>query len=250
MTRSGRDVPAPDRDDEQSSWVKSGTMCAVGLLALLIVCGGIVAVGQLRKPGGTGDAPVPPAAIAASAGAPVPVQDTGSTDSPAPVDVTWLRVGYGGLPFSAAAGPSAVTAGVPSGFQQSSNGAVIASMQILGRLSWSAQTRSAMRAVAEASTTPAAKAVESITYDPPGDPSVVPAVAGFQVVAYSPDQAVVNIALRFNGTLRVVPATMQWAGQDWKLAGAPGPLSQTNWALISDLTGYVLFSGQPTRAGE
>jgi hypothetical protein len=43
---------------------------------------------------------------------------------------------------------------------------------------------------------------------------------------------------------------MQWSGDDWKLAGAPGPLSQTSWAAVDDLTGYILFSGQPTKAGD
>jgi hypothetical protein len=79
---------------------------------------------------------------------------------------------------------------------------------------------------------------------------VIPSVAGFQVVTYSPAQAVVNLALRFNGTLRVVPATLQRVAGDWKLAGAPGPLADTRWAAVGDLTGYVLFSGQPTKEGD
>jgi hypothetical protein len=126
----------------------------------------------------------------------------------------------------------------------------MAAVQILGRLSWAAQTSTSMHAVAASCTTPAAQAVKALTYGPPSDPSLIPAVAGFQVVTYAPDQAVVNLAIRFNGVLRVVPATMQWVSGDWKLAGAPGPLTDTNWAAVDDLTGYVLFSGQPTKEGD
>ena len=114
------------------------------------------------------------------------------------------------LPFTATSGPTAIRAGVPSGFAHTQPGAVMASVQILGRLSWSAQTSASMHAVAASCTTPAAQAVKALTYGPPTDPSLIPAVAGFQVVTYAPDQAVVNLAIRFNGVLRVVPATMQW----------------------------------------
>lgn len=179
-----------------------------------------------------------------------PKQGTAAQVSPTPTQVTWLQVGLGALPFSVTAGPRTIRAGVPSGFVHTRAGTVMAAIQILGRLSWSAQTTASMHAVAAASTTPSAQAVQALTYGPPTDPSVIPAVAGFQVITYAPSQAVVNIAMRFNGALRVVPATMQWTGGDWKLAGAPGPLSETSWAAVDDLVGYVLFSGQPIREGD
>ena len=100
----------------------------------------------------------------------------------------------------------------------------MAAVQILGRLSWAAQTSTSMHAVATSCTTPAAQAVKALTYGPPSDPSLIPAVAGFQVVTYAPAQAVVNLAIRFNGVLRVVPATMQWVGgglEARRRAGAP-----------------------------
>jgi hypothetical protein len=258
----GRHGVADDRDDDgdgwwdgQSRWTKSRTVCAIGLVALLIVCGSIIAWGTATNRGraaATAQAATSlPAvgAVPADPGGPAS-SSTGSANSPAPANVTWLQVGLGGLPFSSSDGPSAIRAGVPSGFTHTQAGAVLASIQILGRLSWSAQTPASMRAVATGSTLPSAQAVASLTYGPPTDPSVIPAVAAFQVITYSADQAVINVALRFNGALRVVPATMQWSVGDWKLAGAPGPLSQTSWAEISDLTGYVLFSGQPTKVGD
>jgi hypothetical protein len=196
------------------------------------------------------------ATVPATGTVPTPAHSSGSgtPSSPTPTQVTWLQVGLGALPFSGTAGPAAIHAGVPSGFAHTQAGAVEASIQILGRLSWSAQTKASMQAVVSASTTPTAQAQAVLTYGPPTDPSVIPQVAGFQIVTYSSTQAVLNLALRFNGTLRVSPTTLQWIngarGGDWKLAGAPGPLSQTSWAAVEDLTGYILFSGQPTKAGD
>jgi hypothetical protein len=254
----GRNDPAPDRDDDDlddgdgsSRVVKTGTVCAVVLGALLLASVGIIVWSRTSADSPTHQA-APAASVPATGTVPAAPTSTSSATpvSPTPTQVTWLQVGIGGLPFSATAGPRAVRAGVPSGFAHTQAGSVMAAIQILGRLSWAAQTSTSMHAVATAATTPSAQAVKALTYGPPDDPSVIPAVAGFQIVTYSPTQAVVNLAMRFNGTLRVVPATMQWTGGDWKLAGAPGPLSDTSWAAVDDLTGYVLFSGQPTKEGD
>ncbi len=246
---------ARERDDwwqNQSKAAKSGSVCAVVLAALLLVCGGLWLF--IKPVTGTaaavtvtaGAAPVSPAAAPAPA---LPAGTSSLTTAPAttaPTDATWRKVGLGGLPFSASAGPRSVTAGVPSGFAQTPNGSVLAAEQILGRMSWAAETTTTMRAVADKMTTPTAQAAASLTYGPPTDPTVVPRLAGYQVIAYSDTQAVINIALSFNSTLREVPATMQWIGGDWRLAGAPGPLSQTNWAQLNNLENYVVFSGELT----
>jgi len=255
-----RNDSAPDRDDDGhdensgSRWTKAGTTCAVIFGAILLTSVGIIAWTRLSGDSPNNAAAAPPAAsVPATGQVPAPAGSASGTadpTSPIPTQVTWLQVGLGALPFSATAGPTTIRAGVPAGFAHTQPGAVQAAIQILGRLSWSAQTSASMHAVAASSTMPAAQAVASLTYGPPTDPSVIPQVAGFQVVTYAPTQAVVNIAMRFNGTLRVLPTTMQWSGDDWKLAGAPGPLSQTSWAAVDDLTGYILFSGQPTKAGD
>ena len=248
---------ADDRDgrddgDESSRLVKAGTVCAVLLGAMLLASVAIIVWSRTSSSSPTRPAAAPPASVPATGSVPAAPSANSATAavSPTPTQVTWLQVGLGGLPFSATSGPTAIHAGVPSGFAHTQPGAVMASVQILGRLSWAAQTSTSMHAVAVACTTPAAQAVKALTYGPPSDPSLIPAVAGFQVVTYAPDQAVVNLAIRFNGVLRVVPATMQWVSGDWKLAGAPGPLTDTNWAAVDDLTGYVLFSGQPTKEGD
>ena len=282
----GRNNPEPDCEDDGGSidgdgpsrWTKAGTVCAVIFGAIMLSSVGIIAwdktLGDDEPAQGNPPAlsalpsntlpsnTLPsstsvPARCRVTAQRPAKPCSTPGTDitGTTPASVTWLQVGYGALPFSGAAGPAAIRNGVPSGFAHTLAGAVQAAIQILGRLSWSAQTKASMQAVVTASTTPAAQAQVVLTYGPPSDPSVIPQVAGFQVVTYSSTQAVVNLALRFNGALRVSPATMQWVSSgtgagDWKLAGAPGPLSETNWAQVQDLTGYTLFSGQPTKAGD
>jgi hypothetical protein len=256
-----RNGSGPDRDDgyddyadaeSPSRLVKTGTICAVLLGAMLLASIGIIVWSRTSAHSPTHHTAGPVTSVPATGQVPAPPTST-ATDTPVlptPGQVTWLQVGLGALPFSGTAGPTAIHAGVPSGFAHTQPGSVMAAIQILGRLSWSAQTRASMHAVATTCTTPSAEAVKAVTYGPPSDPSVIPAVAGFQIVTYSPTQAVVNLALRFNGAVRVVPATMQWTGGDWKLAGAPGPLTDTSWADVGDLTGYVLFSGQPTKEGD
>ncbi len=262
--RSAADSDGPDDEPGPSRWTKAGTACAVIFGAILLSSIGIIA--SNRTGGDSTAAGREPAASVPAIGtvrAPPRPSTTDSAGSPTPAEVTWLQVGLGALPFSGTAGPARIRAGVPSGFAHTQAGAVQAAIQILGRLSWSAQTKASMQAVVTASTTPSAQAQVVLGYGPPTDPSVIPQVAGFQVVAYTDTQAIVNLALRFNGVLRVSPATMRWvapAGSfgggvaggagDWKLAGAPGPLGQTSWAALDDLTGYILFSGQPTKAGD
>ena len=251
----GRTGPAPDREDDErdepSRWSKSGTACAIALVTMLVVSGAIIGWSRLCSDSPARAQQPPTGPVPASGTVPTPVRSGApEPSSPTPTQVTWLQVGLGALPFSATAGPATIRAGVPAGFAHTQAGSVEAAIQILGRLSWSAQTTTSMQAVVTAATTPAAQAHVVVGYGPPTDPSVIPQVAGFQIVTYDANQAVVNLALRFNGALRVSPATLQWVDGDWKLAGAPGPLSQTNWAAIEDLTGYILFSGQPTKAGD
>lgn len=238
--------------------MKAGTVCAIGLGATVLACTVIVVTGRHHDDSAPPPASYPTAQINATApditaaatsgatGATIPPAGSGGT---APADVTWQQVGLGALPFSTSAGPRTVTGGVPSGFTDDQSGALLAASQILGRLSWAATTPAEMRAVADAMTTPAAQARPALTYGPPTDPALVPQLAGYQILTYSPDAAVINLALRFHATLRVVPAALSWVGGDWRLTGAPGPLAQTSWAAVDDLTGYVLFSGQPTTTG-
>jgi hypothetical protein len=287
LTTRSRDNDADDLDQgaenaetASSRWVKAGTVCAIGLGATLLACTVIVVTGHHRHDTSTPPAPAyptttidpaigsevnsgspqpgttDPAASTGAAGTESTGTESAGTGSAGtgsagviPADVTWQQVGLGALPFSASAGPRQVTGGVPSGFSDNQPGAVLAATQILGRLSWSATSTADMRAVADAMTTPAAQARAALTYGPPTDPALIPQLAGFQLLTYSPDAALINLALRFHATLRVVPVALSFTGGDWRMSGAPGPLAQSSWAALDDLTGYVLLSGQPTTTG-
>ncbi len=241
----GRDSTSGGEDwwAEQSSWAKTGSACAVMFLALLIICGAVIAwsrLGNARPSRSAGSAAGATAAATSGPAAAV------STVMPT---LTWQRVGLGALPFSAADGPRTVHGGVPAMFSHDGNGAVLAAVQILGRLSWAAESTTTMLAVADADTTPSAQARTALTYAPPSNATVIPAAVAYQLVGATADQASVDLALRFSGTLRVVPVSLLWTGGDWKLAGAPGPLAQTSWAAIADLTGFTPFTGQTTTTG-
>jgi hypothetical protein len=246
----------PDRDSSiagedwwagQSSSAKAGTACAVIFIALLVICGALLAWSRLAgttQPAGSEAQPLTTtgatAATVAASSAPT------AAANPATLTMTWQQVGLGALPFSAADGPRTVRGGVPAQFSHDGKGAVLAAVQILGRLSWAATSTATMLAVADADTTPSAQARAALTYAPPSDPSVIPAAVAYQLVSATADQASVDLALRFSGTLRVVPVSLLWTAGDWKLAGAPGPLAQTSWAAITDLTGFTPFTGQTT----
>jgi hypothetical protein len=249
------DAEADDWWSGQSRVARSGTVCAVLFVAVMVMCAAVMAwsvSAHQHRAHGVDAAPAvpttsasrpahgsPPARSQLYADAAVP-----AASGPAPIDVSWLQVGLGVLPFSPTAGPGAVRGGVPAGFARTQPGAVLAAIQILGRLSWSATSTTTMSAVAAQMTTPAADALAALTYGPPTNPSLIPRLAGFQVLSYDGARAVINIALSFNSTLREVPATMAWVDGDWRLEGAPGPLSATSWAALNDLVGYVVFSGQ------
>lgn len=241
-----RDSSPDDRDwwAGQSSWAKAGSACAVMFIALLVICGAIIAWSRLG--GAANRTAQGQAAPAPSSGSTLAAQAPTADPGAAVMTLTWQRVGLGALPFSAADGPRTVRGGVPAQFTHNGNGAVLAAVQILGRLSWAAESTSTMLAVADTDTTPSAQARAALTYAPPTDPTVIPAPVAYQLVSVTAGQASVDLALRFSGTLRVVPVSLLWSAGDWKLAGAPGPLAQTSWAAIADLTGFTPFTGQTT----
>ena len=244
----------PDRDSttagqdwwaEQSSWAKAGSACAVMFLALLLICVAIIAWSRLGAAHRTNSAARPPSAGVATG----PIASSAPTANAAMPTLTWQRVGLGALPFSAVDGPRTVHGGVPAQFSHNGDGAVLAAVQILGRLSWAAESTTTMLAVADAGTTPSAQARAALTYAPPSNQALIPAAVAYQLVSATDGSASVDLALRFSGTLRVVPVSLLWTDGDWKLAGAPGPLAQTSWAAIADLTGFTPFTGQTTTTG-
>ena len=87
-------------------------------------------------------------------------------------------------------------------------------------------------------------ALEQRGWEPP-TPGEICQVAGFRIVTYTEDDAVVSLASRCasSGSLQLTEARMQWTGGDWRRVLAPdGSLSPTASAL-SDLGGMVEWGG-------
>src|SRR4051794_2942896 len=121
-----RDSSPDDRDwwAGQSSWAKAGSACAVMFIALLVICGAIIAWSRLG--GATSSSVQGPTASAPSSGSTLAAQAPTADRGTAVMVLTWQRVGLGALPFSAADGPRTVRGGVPEQFSHNGSGAVLA----------------------------------------------------------------------------------------------------------------------------
>lgn len=226
---------------------RGGLVLAGGFLALLLVCGGVVAWRAL-----TGDgepppvaAPTTPPTTATTARCPTDRDDDVPTGPPP--GVRWEAVGPVQLPFSATAGPCTVTASTATGYAHTPTGAVIAAAQITGRLNVSAAGESAALKTAKEQVLPGPARdllIADLQRDD-GDPLTedeVGRVAAFAVASYSSDTAVINLALKGSAVAAqyvVLPTTVRWEGGDWRLVAPPGGSWQGSASVTSTLNGYI-----------
>lgn len=200
----------------------------------------------------------PAGEASAAAGGPSPKSDVGVLDdgcpdlpaSPTGQPVTapqaeWKLYRTLALPYSSDHGPAQAEGDVIRCFARTPTGAVFASMHIPGRLTLAKD----WRPIAERQTTgPGRKdLIEWREKSPEPLPEPTPGelgqMAGFGIVTYSPDTAVVEIVTRFadTGMLQVSTITLKWSSQegDWQyeLAGGPPPKE------VDSLDGYVPFAG-------
>lgn len=159
-------------------------------------------------------------------------------------DAEWSLFSTVALPSSVSDGPAKVDGDVGRCFARTPTGAMLASIQVPIRVMHAAD----WRPVTELQTTgPGKKQLIKVREDtgPPPEPDMgeLGQIAGFRIVTYSPDTAVVEIVTRFadTGTLQVTTNTMKWSSQraDWQYELTKGAPSKT----VDDLTGYVPFSG-------
>lgn len=244
---------------EKSPWVQPGFIAAAAVIALLVLLGLILAV----TGGSNGDAksgaanPAPPAA---SSGQDANASTCGlaagdQTIPKAAPAATWKLRGTVAVPSAPSTfGPHTVAAGIPSCFAHSPTGALFAMVNI----------QAAMGALAKRpGRYPIDKVLRMIAPGPGRDVlknaaahapvatkgSTTPGaqVAGFNIVRYEPDTAVVDVA--FGGdrpeTAGYVhgQSTMRWEHGDWKLVLAQngGPFDAVQ--PIADLTGYIAWRG-------
>ncbi|MBO2455271.1 hypothetical protein J4573_49885 [Actinomadura barringtoniae] len=192
----------------------------------------------------TQPAPVAAASAAASSCHPNdPHQDLPRT---APRQVWWQRFKGVAVPFSPAVGPMQVKGDTARCYAHSPRGALIAAVQISVRLDRSTEWRGILeqQVVAGEGKTAYARARASQPLVADGDAAQI---AGFRIVSYTPDTAVVGTVSRdpARGTRTTHTArttTVKWDG-DWKLAPTTHGSTGSTPQVVKSLSAYVFWGG-------
>ncbi|MEO6701146.1 MAG: hypothetical protein ABI140_04355 [Jatrophihabitantaceae bacterium] len=251
-----------DADSDQPGWVSEANRewfggrlwTGVAAIAVLLILAAAVIIAKIGH-GGSSQTSAAPAASSASttpagpgrsavsAGSPVPLDQQPLTSAPSPIQ--WQLVDQVALPYSATAGPDRVSGGVASGFAHGATGALLALLQTWPRSGWI--NPGDQRAEITAMSTGAGVAAE-LASAPVTQLAIRPQIVGFRYLSYGPDRAVIDMAVRFTNAddgstlIRSFEASEVWQGGDWRYESLP--LDQLPEApILSDLSGYVAFSG-------
>ena len=249
--RSDRQRRWPPRDEPDGR----RPAVAVAGAALLLFAGGTF--GLLEADASRGSSGALPAET-------MPVDAASTTDAPpaaaapgpagaavvepllvAPEGVRWQLFMGVALPYSPTAGPTVVDGPVYGGFKRSQPGALLAAVQLGVR--YLLTPGEGWRAVLEQQVLPGAGrdafARNRAGIDPQAPPGTYGQIAGFRIVTFTPDVAVVQLVSRFptSGVLQVSTTTVRWVDGDWRLQLQPdGGTSPTAQALPS-LDGFVVW---------
>jgi hypothetical protein len=161
-----------------------------------------------------------------------------------PADLVW-RVFMGvALPYSAPAGPTVTGDPVVAGFARSQQGALLAAAHLGTR--YLLTPGEGWRLVLDRQVLPGAGreafARMRAGLDPQAEPDTYGQFAGFRVVTFTPDVAVLQLVSRFPaGVLQVTTSTVHWRDGDWRLQlqpdGGPSPTAQA----VPSLDGFVVW---------
>jgi len=221
-------------------------VCLAFLLGLVLAS---VAVLTLRG----GDAPstqrpgavtTDPTSTVAATPAPTATLDQ-SVPTTTPQGVRWQLWQTVALPFSDEAGPSTVQGDTATGYAHTPTGALIAATQTAVRY----RVAQDWRAVLQASVQPGpgaeawANLRAPLTLDEP-QPGQLGQAAGFQVISYTPERAVIQYVAKFqNGTMQMTSNTVVWDGSDWKLVLTDDGGVSATAVPISSLSGFIPWGG-------
>lgn len=163
-----------------------------------------------------------------------------------PEGVEWELFEGVAVPMSQADGPSRANGPIHGGFSRTPTGALLAAAQIGVRRIVTPDIND-LRAVNEQQLLPGPGrtafldliANQQDNTPPPGGYGQT---AVFQMLAFTPDVAVLSLATRSpRGVLQSSINTLRWTGGDWKVQLPPSGLEQPR--VLADLTGFVPWSG-------
>ncbi|SDN13715.1 hypothetical protein SAMN04488074_13616 [Lentzea albidocapillata subsp. violacea] len=248
MTNGQRDS-FDDTPAKRGGWMWSTSALVVSAVVLVLLLVGGAAIVAIYGGDGSQDAqPTTPASTPTQATSTTGSAPEGDQTPPTTTpDTQWDLVNRVAVPRSSAVGPRSVDGPVHSGFARNPVGALFAAKQIDTRKL--VTPGEGWRQVVEKQVAPgpgrdsyiAARA--KVDAEAPDDR--LGNTAGFRFVTYTPELAVIQFVTRFpaSGKLQVTNLTVQWANGDWKQVlqqdGSSSPTAQP----VSDLTGFVAWSG-------
>ncbi|ASR39945.1 hypothetical protein BAY61_32195 (plasmid) [Prauserella marina] len=213
---------------------RRGKRIALVVVGVLVVAALAVAAFLLGRDTSGESTPPPPATSApASSDAAVPAQP--------PEGVRWQRYQGVLLPLSDVHGPRQNRDGVATGFAHTSEGALLALVNIYYRVTLAPGEQ--WREIAEQQIVGAGQQdfVEQMSH---ADRSALPSpppVAGFRVVSFDESTAVITLVVGSPGGYIATTEVMRWADGDWRYAldsATPSPPQR-----LSSLEGYVPWNG-------
>lgn len=243
------------RNDAQdgSPWTQRGFLLAAGLVAIIVVLGTVVVLAGPGRQEST-----PPGGERRPDAAASQRDDTGECNMPAgnqkipteaPGDTRWELAGKVAVPTaSETVGPGRVENGLRSCFSRTPLGALYATANVLAMAANPETQGQALKELVVRGEGRQAALTEFETQGPSNAaPGAVFQVAGFSITSYDPSLAMVDIAFRVDDGATQgyvsVPTTMKWEEGDWKLVIPSDGEAFTNAQPISDLRGYVRWSG-------
>ncbi|MFK4083231.1 hypothetical protein ACI2LF_03920 [Kribbella sp. NPDC020789] len=278
FSRSSGDDGGGD-DESTGFWQERGFVAAAVVLGAVVVC---LLLWVFTRGDGTPDAqpvPTPVPTVSEPSGEPTdeptgpPATPTDPTTTPtptvkppvpgtggcktakppqgiprvAPVGVTWQFEDDMLFPSQQQAGPAAMDRnGVRSCFAHSPTGAVFATFVLLAQIKNPELTADVLATRVAPGPGRNVAIAQNRATPTPRDENRSGQFAGFKVIDYQPDRAIISIAVRFDErTIGALPVTMIWNGKDWlgKLQPDGSFNGSTQPDLLGSLESYVGFQG-------
>lgn len=246
-----------DGTDPRNPWTRPGVLIAAAFLVVAVVLG--IVVVTRTGPATPASAPTvatttTPAEAATPTVSAIPGPAVGTATSPgagggdqqlprtAP-PVSWVTVKTLALPVSATAGPRVNTDTVMSGYAHTPIGALIAvadnGLRFAVVDNWREATLSAVADTPGRAAFLQQRAAYGRVTPTPGQ---LTQIAGFNIVSYTPDRAVVQLARAAgDGSLTVTTDTVVWRDGDWELL-LPDSGTTPPAADLQSLQGFIPWS--------
>ncbi|MFI9304960.1 hypothetical protein [Streptomyces triculaminicus] len=254
-----------DRNDGQDKGKLGGTLFITSavFILLVVVMGVFVAVtggdddtkGADSAASKTPATPAAPATGGGSVSSSAPQKPTDGSCTPtdtdskvptvAPKDVTWELVNSAALPRSKSAGPLKFDGLTASCYAHTPRGALMASVNGYYRSIVALPDSNPMKEMLLPGPGRDKLLEGSKQITQPVPAGELAQLAGFQVVTYTAETAVVSLV---NGeeagrTLKVFQVTVRWADGDWKVVPADDGHLTSSSNAITNMSGYTQFRG-------